>query len=89
MQGEGTAFLTSTCALSHLSMLSDLTLDMCVPSLRCRAPQRMHRKMPNYSASAIVRRNTCTSVEGPVETAGGSETTYTPAGPSCLSSVGW
>lgn len=39
-------FMLSTCALSHLSMLKDLTLEMCVPSLRCRAAHRMHRKMP-------------------------------------------
>lgn len=39
-------FILSTCALSHLSILRDLTLEMCVPSLRCRAAHRMHRKMP-------------------------------------------
>ena len=39
-------FMLSTWALSHLSMLSDLTLEMCVPSLRCKAAHRMHRKMP-------------------------------------------
>lgn len=37
---------TSTWAASHLSMLSDLTLEMCVPSFRCSAAHRMHRKMP-------------------------------------------
>lgn len=42
--------LTSTCALSHLSILKDLTLEMCVPSLRCRAAHRMQRKMPSYSS---------------------------------------
>jgi hypothetical protein len=41
--------LTSTCALSHLSILRDLTLEICVPSLRCSAAHRMHRKMPSYS----------------------------------------
>ena len=29
-------------------MLNDLTLEMCVPSLRCKAAHRMHRKMPSY-----------------------------------------
>jgi hypothetical protein len=45
----GPTALTSTCALSHLSILKDLTFEICVPSLRCRAAHRMHRKMPNYS----------------------------------------
>lgn len=45
---------TSTCALSHLSMLRDLTLEMCVPSLRCSAAHRMHRKMPTCVLSASV-----------------------------------
>lgn len=39
-------FMLSTWALSHLSMLKDLTLEMCVPSLRCRAAHRRQRKMP-------------------------------------------
>lgn len=29
-------------------MLSDLTLDICVPSLRWIDAHRMHKKMPNY-----------------------------------------
>lgn len=29
-------------------MLSDLTLEICVPSLRWIDAHRMHRKMPNY-----------------------------------------
>ena len=83
--------LTSTWALSHLSMLSDLTLDMCVPSLRWRAPQRMHKKMPNYCALVTAWRIMDMPASGrrrswkKVKT--GAET-YTPACPSCLSSVG-
>lgn len=46
-------FLTSTCALSHLSILKDLTLEMWVPSLRCSAAQRMHRKMPNCHQTSV------------------------------------
>jgi hypothetical protein len=42
--------LTSTWALSHLSILSDLTFEICVPSLRWRAAHRMQRKIPNCSA---------------------------------------
>ena len=45
--------LTSTCALSHLSMLSDLTFEMCVPSLRWMAAHRMHRNMPSYRCVSI------------------------------------
>jgi hypothetical protein len=45
--------LTSTCALSHLSMLNDLTFEMCVPSLRCKAAQRMHKNMPSYSCVSV------------------------------------
>lgn len=39
---------TSTCSFVQPSMLSDLTLDICVPSLRWIDAHRMHRKMPNY-----------------------------------------
>lgn len=39
--------LTSTCSFDQPSMLSDLTLDICVPSLRWIDAHRMHRKMPN------------------------------------------
>jgi len=42
----GNGRLTSTCSTLHWSMLSDLTLEMCVPSLRCRAAQRMQRNIP-------------------------------------------
>lgn len=45
---------TSTCSLVQLSMLSDLTLLMCVPSFRWIAAQRMHRNMPNYQLLANV-----------------------------------
>lgn len=34
-------------------MLSDLTLEMCVPSLRWIDAHRMHRKMPNYHESVL------------------------------------
>lgn len=37
---------TSTCSFDQLSMLKDLTFEMCVPSLRCMAAQRMHRNTP-------------------------------------------
>ena len=40
---------TSTWSFDQLSMLRDLTLEMCVPSLRCNEAHRMHRKMPSCS----------------------------------------
>lgn len=40
--------LTSTCSEDQLSILRDLTLEIWVPILRCRAAQRIQRKMPNY-----------------------------------------
>ncbi len=40
--------LTSTCSFDQLSMLKDLTFDICVPSFLCSAAHRMQRKMPNY-----------------------------------------
>lgn len=39
--------LTSTCSFDQLSMLKDLTLEMCVPNFRWMAAHRMHRKTPN------------------------------------------
>jgi hypothetical protein len=39
--------LTSMCSLLQLSMLNDLTFEMCVPSLRCNAAHRIQRNMPN------------------------------------------
>lgn len=39
--------LTSTCSEVQLSILKDLTLEMCVPILRCSAAHRMQRKTPN------------------------------------------
>lgn len=39
--------ITSTCSLDQPSMVSDLTLDMCVPSLRWTDAHRMHKNMPN------------------------------------------
>ena len=40
--------LTSTCSLDQLSMLNDLTFDMCVPSLRWSEAHRIHRNMPSW-----------------------------------------
>lgn len=39
-------FMLSTCSLFQLSILKDLTLDIWVPSLRCNAAHRIHRKIP-------------------------------------------
>lgn len=41
-----TRFMLSTWSLLQLSMLNDLTFDICVPSLRCSVAHRMQRKMP-------------------------------------------
>lgn len=38
--------LTSTCSAVQVSMVKDLTLEICVPNFRCSAAQRMQRKMP-------------------------------------------
>lgn len=43
---------TSTCSFDQLSMLKDLTFEMCVPSLRCMAAQRMHRNTPSYKENS-------------------------------------
>lgn len=43
-----TFFIFSTCSTLQLSIDSDLTLETCVPSLRCRAAHRMQRKMPKF-----------------------------------------
>lgn len=43
---ETGGLLTSTCSDDHVSIDKDLTLDMCVPSLRWIAAHRMQRKMP-------------------------------------------
>lgn len=65
--------LTSTCSDDHVSMLKDLTLEICVPSLRWMAAHRMHRKMPIYQGT--VSR---------FESNGGShENPYIPACPTC------
>lgn len=62
-------------------MLSDLTLDTCVPILRCRVAHRMHKKMPNcpmiVSYSAIVAGEI---IESRVGEAGEPDSvlTYTP-----------
>lgn len=68
-------------------MLKDLTLEMCVPSLRCMAAHRMHRKMPNYATCqprVLGRRirKTHRRVLGR-----GYCETYTPACPSCIASL--
>lgn len=41
-------FMLSTCSPDQLSMLKLLTFETCVPSLRCSAAQRMHRKIPRF-----------------------------------------
>lgn len=41
-------FMFSTCSTCHVSMLRLFTLLTCVPSLRWRAAQRMHKKMPKF-----------------------------------------
>lgn len=81
---------TSTWALSHLSILNDLTLDMCVPSLRWRAAHRMHKKIPscnNVIQSPIYH----TEVELVVRLCNGKVVgkgaTHAPARPSCTLSV--
>lgn len=38
---------TSTCSVFQLSILRDLTLEICVPNFRCNEAHRTHRKMPN------------------------------------------
>jgi len=40
--------LTSTWSAVHLSILSDLTFEMCVPSLRWIDAHRIHKKMPRF-----------------------------------------
>lgn len=41
-------FILSTCSAVQVSMVKDLTLEMCVPSLRCRAAHRIHKKIPIF-----------------------------------------
>jgi hypothetical protein len=48
-------------------MLSDLTLEMCVPSFRWRAAHRMHRKIPSYSESQSEFRMSRGSIRVAVE----------------------
>ena len=43
-----TFFMLSTCSADHWSILKLLTFETCVPSLRCRAAHRMHKKMPRF-----------------------------------------
>ena len=63
-------------------MLSDLTFEMCVPSLRCKAAQRMHKKMPNcicqYCVPSIDRFDVSGDGVGFA-----ARKTYTPTCPSC------
>lgn len=56
------ARFTSTCSFDQPSMLSDLILDICVPSLRWIDAHRMHRKMPNYDQLASCWYETGTEV---------------------------
>ena len=41
-------FMLSTCSAVQLSMVKLLTLETCVPSLRCSDAQRTHRNMPRF-----------------------------------------
>lgn len=41
-----TRFIFSTCSVDQESMLKDLTLVICVPSLRCNAAHRIQRNIP-------------------------------------------
>lgn len=47
---------TSTCSFDQLSMLSDLTLEICVPNLRWMAAQRIHRKTPRLHEAQAVKQ---------------------------------
>lgn len=49
----GSQSLTSTCSDDQVSMLKDLTLEICVPSLRWIAAHRMHKKMPIYRRESV------------------------------------
>lgn len=66
---------TSTCSVDQESMLSDLTLLMCVPIFRCRAAHRMHTKMPSYSRCSVSYIINARGLVGKV-------IAYTPARPS-------
>ena len=46
--------MLSTCSSVHLSRLTDLTREMCVPSLRWSPPQRMHKKTPRFQLAQRV-----------------------------------
>jgi hypothetical protein len=52
----GPTALTSTCSEDQLSMLKDLILEICVPSFRCSAAQRMQRKIPIYRRRTVSLR---------------------------------
>lgn len=66
---------TSTCSFDQESMLSDLTFVIWVPSLRCKAAHRIHRKTPSYTVLVFILCLKCAIQLG--------EEAYTPAGPSC------
>ena len=68
----GPTVLTSTCSEDQLSMLKDLILEICVPSFRCSAAQRMQRKIPIYR-----RRTVSLRIRSEVKA-----TTYIPTCPS-------
>lgn len=83
MPGGPVSGPTSTCSFVQPSMLSDLTLDICVPSLRWIDAHRMHRKIPNYVKLVVCEgqrgEEACRSRdEGHRSVAGGVEGTYAP-----------
>lgn len=48
---------TSTCSLDQVSMLSDLTFEMCVPIFRWMAAHRMQRNIPRlHDAQAVAAK---------------------------------
>lgn len=49
--------LTSNCSSVHLSKLTDLTFEMCVPNFLCKPPQRMQRKTPKFHEAHRVPSN--------------------------------
>src|SRR5947208_7251886 len=77
---------TSTCSDDHVSMLSDLTFDMCVPSLRWREAHRMQRKTPSYQTiRQYPVRDFFTTASFTLPGCVGEDAfnTYVPAGPTC------
>ena len=57
--GEGNIYRTSTCSVVQLSILNDLTFEICVPSLRCSEAHRIHKKIPSCRQS---HQSSCSTV---------------------------